>query len=327
MSWNACPVRLDLPLLIRHSHSSLDLGIFKKLIYILFGIYAWEIVNTMHVERALVLRIRSFRWPQSMSIVLLLASLTHSLTRLSYHSPLLPLPLHPPSGTHWLVSHHLCALHPPIPTRERVPQHHTSTQLVCFSLIYIIHRLIGLSVTTQTDCQALFVFIQWAGNTTIGASTSLLLIRTIAVWNRSLYIIAPMLLLAAGQWGLLYYSKLTTAGRSSMVFPYPIPISYSHITRSSRSSHSLHLIINREHQCQLCPPPVPDFRHFVSGVTSVRPYSFCGFNRCLYWEIDALTFTSVPPSSLGQGGMGSPVRRVRRHWRIPCRPQVLVHVQ
>lgn len=72
---------------------------------------------------------------------------------------------------------------------------------------HIIYRMIALSVTTYTDCQALFVFIQWAGNTTIGASSSLLLVRTIAVWNRSPYVIAPMLLLALGQWGLLYYSQ------------------------------------------------------------------------------------------------------------------------
>ena len=220
--------------------SQFALGIFKKLIYILFGIYAWEILNTMHVERALFLRIRSFRWPQSMPFVLLRVPLTtHSLTRLPYHSPLFPLPVHPPPGSHWLVSLHLFRPHPPIPSRERVPYDHPSTQLVLLSLIYIIHRLIGLSVTTQTDCQALFVFIQWAGNTTIASSTSLLLIRTIAVWNRSRYIIAPMLLLAAGQWGLLYYSELTTSPRSSIISPCPIPIRYSHITRSTRSSHSL----------------------------------------------------------------------------------------
>jgi hypothetical protein len=62
-------------------------------------------------------------------------------------------------------------------------------------------------VTAPLNCQALFVFIQWAGNTTIGAATTLLLVRTIAVWDRSLYVIVPMLLLAAGQWGLLYYSQ------------------------------------------------------------------------------------------------------------------------
>jgi len=155
----------------------------------------------MHVERALLLRMRSFQWPQSTS---------HSFPKglsltplfLRSHSPLLPLPIHPPSGTRWLVSQVLL-----LPSSE-------------FPLTLTrIYRLIGLSVTTPTDCQALFAFIQWAGNTAIGASTSLLLIRTVAVWNRSPYIIAPMLLLAAGQWGLLYYSELNTSVLSTFHFP------------------------------------------------------------------------------------------------------------
>ena len=160
----------------------------------------------MHVERALLLRMRSFQWPQSTFYVLFIP---HSFPKglsltplfLLSRSPLLSLPVHPPSGAHWLVSQVLLL------TSFRVPR--TLTQ---------IDRLIGLSVTTPTDCQALFVFIQWAGNTAIGASTSLLLIRTVAVWNRSPYIIAPMLLLAAGQWGLLYYSELNTV-LSTFHFP------------------------------------------------------------------------------------------------------------
>ena len=189
----------------------------------------------MHVERALVLRIRSFQWPQSTSLCPLhflpFSFLSH-LTRLGSHSPLLPLPVHPPSGTHWLVSrvlfrpHLLCSwngiavkdfLCPGVPSEPRAPNwvppmppapHNSSG-----CLLTQLYRLISLSVTTPTDCQALFAFIQWAGNTTIGASTSLLLVRTVAVWNRSPYVIAPMLLLSAGQWGLLYYSQ----------FPSPVP--------------------------------------------------------------------------------------------------------
>ena len=187
----------------------------------------------MHVERALVLRIRSFQWPQSTSLCPL-HFLSH-LTRLGSHSPLLPLPVHPPSGTHWLVSRVLYRPRPllswngiavkdflclGVPSEPRapnwVPPHTPRTaQLFWLPAHSNLHfyRLISLSVTTPTDCQALFAFIQWAGNTTIGASTSLLLVRTVAVWNRSPYVIAPMLLLSAGQWGLLYYSQ----------FPSPVP--------------------------------------------------------------------------------------------------------
>ena len=55
------------------------LDIFKKQIYIFFGIYAWEVVNTMHVERSLLFRMRSFQWPQSTSVPIprLIPLLTH----------------------------------------------------------------------------------------------------------------------------------------------------------------------------------------------------------------------------------------------------------
>ena len=131
-------------------------------------------------------------------------------------SPLLSLPIHPFPWSHWLVSQQPypvwtvsfssfgipgpCGVFPntSIPIVPSTPRIWPLTHL---------YRLISLSVTTPIDCQALFGFIQWAGNTTIGASSSLLLVRTIAVWNRSRFVIFPMLLLAAGQWGLLYYSQ------------------------------------------------------------------------------------------------------------------------
>ena len=95
------PVRLDRPLSAVHSSNLLmcSSAIFKKLISILFGIYAWEIVNTMHVEKALLLRIRQFQWPHST-----LNSCPFFLLSLGSHSPLLPLPIHPLSRTPWPVS-------------------------------------------------------------------------------------------------------------------------------------------------------------------------------------------------------------------------------
>ena len=162
----------------------------------------------MHVERSLIFRIRSFQWPQSTSGLIALPFPSHSPL---IYSPLLALPVHPSYGTHWLVSHLFNPGPIGIRTQEALDAPQSCTIHPAHTSIYIsytIYRLIALSVTTPIDCQALFVFIQWAGNTTIGASSSLLLVRTIAVWNRSPYVIAPMLLLAIGQWGLLYYSQL-----------------------------------------------------------------------------------------------------------------------
>jgi len=49
-----------------------------------------------------------------------------------------------------------------------------------------------------------YMFIQFTGYTTIGSASTLLMLRTIAVWNRPL-VTVPLVLASAGQWGLLLH--------------------------------------------------------------------------------------------------------------------------
>jgi hypothetical protein len=49
----------------------------------LFGIYSWEIVNTMQVEIALLTRHRRFQWPQGMSTLFSFLHLSHPLSQSS----------------------------------------------------------------------------------------------------------------------------------------------------------------------------------------------------------------------------------------------------
>ncbi|KAF8302623.1 hypothetical protein DL93DRAFT_2102570 [Clavulina sp. PMI_390] len=68
---------------------------------------------------------------------------------------------------------------------------------------------IALNVTTEVNCQALYAFNQFAGNTTIGAASTLLMLRTIAVWNRRYFITVPLVILSLGQWGILFHGIAT----------------------------------------------------------------------------------------------------------------------
>ena len=54
-----------------------------------------------------------------------------------------------------------------------------------------------------------YVFIQFAGFTTIGSASTLLMLRTIAVWNRVPLVTVPLVLASMGQWGLLLHGIVT----------------------------------------------------------------------------------------------------------------------
>ncbi|KAG8954573.1 hypothetical protein FRC03_011421 [Tulasnella sp. 419] len=78
---------------------------------------------------------------------------------------------------------------------------------------FLLFALIGINVslnsTDRLDCQALYTFNQVAGNIAIGSSSTLLMLRTFAIWSRNLYVIIPLTCLALGQWSILFYGVLT----------------------------------------------------------------------------------------------------------------------
>ncbi|THH11534.1 hypothetical protein EW145_g599 [Phellinidium pouzarii] len=90
---------------------------FENLIYVLFGLYVWELFQTSGVEWSLlVTRQRTFKWPM-----------------------------------------------------------------------------------------ALYTFNSWTGNMAILCASTSLMIRTIAIWERKLTVVVPLLLLCLAHWGLLYH--------------------------------------------------------------------------------------------------------------------------
>ncbi|KAG8920223.1 hypothetical protein FRC03_003923 [Tulasnella sp. 419] len=72
---------------------------------------------------------------------------------------------------------------------------------------------IGLAVannyTGSLHCQSLYTFNQFVGNTAIGGASSLLMLRTIAIWSENWHVIGPLVFLSLGQWGILMHGVTT----------------------------------------------------------------------------------------------------------------------
>jgi hypothetical protein len=73
----------------------------------------------------------------------------------------------------------------------------------------IIGVNIALQITTRVNCQALYTFNQFAGNTAIGTASTLLMFRTIAIWTKRIEVLVPLVALSLGQWGILFHGIAT----------------------------------------------------------------------------------------------------------------------
>ncbi|QRV91252.1 hypothetical protein RhiJN_19270 [Ceratobasidium sp. AG-Ba] len=60
-------------------------------------------------------------------------------------------------------------------------------------LLALIMLNVATSITYKVDCQALYIIIQIFGNVAIGTASGLLMLRAIAIWSRSKYIIGGWL--------------------------------------------------------------------------------------------------------------------------------------
>jgi hypothetical protein len=93
-------------------------------------------------------------------------------------------------------------------TRKRPWKHTMILYFLCkyTMLLAIIGMLIALNTTTAINCQALYTFNQFFGSSAIGTASTLLMFRTIAIWNKNLYVTIPLVIIALGHWGILMYS-------------------------------------------------------------------------------------------------------------------------
>jgi len=71
-------------------------------------------------------------------------------------------------------------------------------------LFSFIGLIISVTVTSPINCRALYTFNSWNGNMTILCASTLLMLRTIALWNRKKLVMAVLGVLCLAHWGLLY---------------------------------------------------------------------------------------------------------------------------
>ncbi|KDQ09989.1 hypothetical protein BOTBODRAFT_503327 [Botryobasidium botryosum FD-172 SS1] len=76
-------------------------------------------------------------------------------------------------------------------------------------LLSIIGVNVASNITSEVNCQALYTFNQFAGNTAIGTASTLLMFRTIAVWSKNIYVVVPLCVLSMGQWGIILHGIVT----------------------------------------------------------------------------------------------------------------------
>jgi len=72
-----------------------------------------------------------------------------------------------------------------------------------------IGMLVAFNIASPINCQALYSTNQYFGNTGIAASSTLLMLRTFAIWNQNKFVVIPLVLLALGQWGIAFYAVTT----------------------------------------------------------------------------------------------------------------------
>jgi len=80
--------------------------------------------------------------------------------------------------------------------------------LLLFALIGIA---IALDTTKPINCQALYAFLQFAGDAAVGMASINLSLRTIAIWSRNKYIIGLLLVIILGHWSLILQGVLLKA--------------------------------------------------------------------------------------------------------------------
>jgi hypothetical protein len=93
-------------------------------------------------------------------------------------------------------------------TRKRPWRHTMILYFLCkYTMFFaIIGMLIALNTTTKIDCQALYTFNQFFGSSAIGTASTLLMFRTIAIWNKNWFVMIPLILISLGHWSILMYS-------------------------------------------------------------------------------------------------------------------------
>ncbi|QRV89859.1 hypothetical protein RhiJN_17877 [Ceratobasidium sp. AG-Ba] len=64
------------------------------------------------------------------------------------------------------------------------------------------------NVKSEINCQAAYTSVQFLGNVTIGATSNLLMFRSMAIWARNTWVVVPLVLIAMGHWAILLHGVI-----------------------------------------------------------------------------------------------------------------------
>jgi hypothetical protein len=122
-----------------------------------------------------------------------------------------------------------------------------------------------------------YTFSQLGIGTAVGSASTLLMLRTIAIWNRAPLVTAPLVVASLGQWGMLFHGSLTVRSSWSDVFgacvvdavlPRAIEWGYLYSESSTRNfSYSLPLVGDKT--LKLMPNVVMSFDLLVLVLTTI----------------------------------------------------------
>ncbi|TFK93904.1 hypothetical protein K466DRAFT_594037 [Polyporus arcularius HHB13444] len=141
---------------------------YSNLVFACFGLYVWEVFQTSKFELSIFEGRRKLRWQWVRLLSFLLVSLLTHAEQIFFF---------------------LCR----------------------YSLVLSVGALMAsftvkspASLSFSINCQALYTFICVAGNLSIICSSTTLMLRTIAVWERKLAIVVPLVGLCLAHWALLW---------------------------------------------------------------------------------------------------------------------------
>jgi len=99
-----------------------------------------------------------------------------------------------------------------------------SPRLIVNSVAFV-GMLVAFNVASPINCQALYSSNQYFGNTgfvalhpfsrdvltrhRMAAASTLLMLRTFAIWNQNKLVVVPLVILALGQWGIAFFATTT----------------------------------------------------------------------------------------------------------------------
>jgi len=79
----------------------------------------------------------------------------------------------------------------------------------------VIGVVIATNVTTKINCQVVYTFCHFLVNTSTGCASLLLMLRTIAVWNRRPFVMVPLVVISMGHWAFLLHGSRDIRSRWS----------------------------------------------------------------------------------------------------------------